>query len=106
MSSAGEITAAQRVTVCYEITQGNLALNLSNDGSASSTFIITDNRYGMSPQTVTVAAGQTVQTGWDLGFSKRWYDISVTLADDAHYLRQFAGYVETGAAGVTDPSMA
>ncbi|MFM0044945.1 DUF756 domain-containing protein [Paraburkholderia sediminicola] len=106
MASAGAVSATQEVTACYEITQGNLSLNLSNAGNVSSTFTIADNRYGMSPQNVTVAAGQTVQTIWNLASSKRWYDISVTSGTDAHFLRQFAGYVETGAAGVTDPSMA
>ena len=106
VASAGAVTATQGVTVCYEITQGNLSLNLSNAGATPSTFTITDNRYGMSRQTVTVAAGLTVQTAWSLASSKRWYDISVTSGTDAHYLRQFAGYVETGTAGVTDPSMA
>jgi phospholipase C len=106
VASAGAVTATQAVTACYEITQGNLSLNLSNAGTTPSTFTITDNRYGVSPQTVTVAAGQTVQTAWSLASSKRWYDISVTSGTDAHFLRQFAGYVETGAAGVTDPSMA
>jgi phospholipase C len=106
VASAGVVTATQVATVCYEITQGNLSLNLSNTGTAPSTFTIADNRYGVSPQTVTVAAGQTVQTAWSLASSKRWYDISVTSGTDAHFLRQFAGYVETGAAGVTDPSMA
>jgi phospholipase C len=60
VASAGAGTATQAATACYEITQGNLSLNLSNAGTAPSTFTITDNRYGVSPQTVTVAAGQTV----------------------------------------------
>lgn len=105
-TSAGSITATQTATACYEITQGDLSLNLSNAGTAPSTFTITDNRYGVPPQTFTVAAGQTVQAAWNLASSKRWYDISVTSGTDAHFMRQFAGYVETGAAGVTDPSMA
>jgi phospholipase C len=106
VASAGAVTATQGATVCYEITQGNLSLNVSNAGTTPSTFTITDNRYGVSPLTVTVAAGLTVQTAWSLASSKHWYDVSVTSGNDAHFLRQFAGYVETGAAGVTDPSMA
>ena len=104
-ASAGAVGAMPEATVCYEISQGDLSLNLSNAGAASSVFTVTDNRYGVPAQTVTVLAGKTTQLAWSLSTSKRWYDISVTSDTDAHFLRRFAGHVETGAAGITDPSM-
>lgn len=104
--SSGTSASSQEATVCYEVTAGDLAVNLVNTGKAGVTFRITDNRYGVAAQSVSVAAGQTVQVPWSLAASKRWYDLGITCDADARFLRQFAGHVEIGAPGVTDPSMA
>lgn len=105
-SSSGSNASTREATVCYEVTQGDLEISLTNGGTSGATFTITDNRYGVAAQSVTVQAGRTVQVPWSLAASKRWYDISISCDADARFLRQFAGYVETGAPGVTDPSMA
>jgi phospholipase C len=34
-----------------------------------------------------------------------WYDVSVTTASDAAYLRRLAGHVETGKASISDPAL-
>lgn len=39
----------------------------------------------------------------DLRAGKRWYDVTVTAEGDSGFLRRFAGHVETGEAGVSDP---
>jgi phospholipase C len=41
-----------------------------------------------------------------LARSSQWYDFGVTIVGAAHYLRRFAGRVETGKPGITDPAMA
>lgn len=41
----------------------------------------------------------------NLRASKRWYDVSVTSGADTTFLRRFAGHVETGATGVSDPAL-
>lgn len=42
----------------------------------------------------------------DLKAGRRWYDVSVTAEGDPGFLRRFAGHVETGADGVSDPATA
>jgi phospholipase C len=41
-----------------------------------------------------------------LGRSHRWYDFRVTIAGASRYLRRYAGRVETGQPGFSDPAMA
>ncbi len=41
----------------------------------------------------------------DLRASKRWYDVSVTSDSDSTFLRRFAGHVENGEPGVSDPAI-
>ena len=37
--------------------------------------------------------------------TSRWYDLSVTTTADTTYLRRFAGHVETGLPGLSDPAI-
>jgi len=41
-----------------------------------------------------------------LNRSHHWYDFSVTIGGVDRYLRRYAGRVETGKAGFSDPAMA
>lgn len=41
----------------------------------------------------------------DLGGSRRWYDLTVTAEGDKAFLRRFAGHVENGRPGVSDPAI-
>ena len=34
-----------------------------------------------------------------------WYDLAVTVVGNAAYLRQFAGRIENGSPGVSDPRL-
>jgi phospholipase C len=40
-----------------------------------------------------------------LAGSHQWYDFSVSVVGETHYLRRFAGRVETGKSGFSDPAM-
>jgi phospholipase C len=53
-----------------------------------------------------VRAGATVRHTVDLGASKRWYDLTVTSDAGGSFLRRFAGHVENGRVGVSDPAIA
>lgn len=41
----------------------------------------------------------------DLRAGKRWYDLTVVSDTDATFLRRFAGHVENGLPGVSDPAI-
>ncbi|MFF7352300.1 phosphocholine-specific phospholipase C [Streptomyces filipinensis] len=64
------------------------------------------NGYGGTPATVSVRPGATVKHTVDLTASKRWYDVTVTCDADPAFVRGFAGHVENGQPGVSDPAIA
>ncbi|MFC7303653.1 phosphocholine-specific phospholipase C [Streptomyces monticola] len=92
-----EVTARHRA-------DGTLELTLTNAGEAAVRLTLT-NAYGGAGKTVTVGAGKTVKHTVDTRAGKRWYDVSVKSATDETFLRRFAGHVETGKPGVSDPAL-
>jgi phospholipase C len=83
---------------------GAVDVVLSNaEGARSATFRLSDNSYGRSTTSHTVAAGQQVTVRVPVTASYGWYDLSVTCDFDSQYLRRMAGRVENGQASRTDP---
>jgi len=92
------------VQVCYEPEGGQVYVKVHNTGSAAGTVDVQANAYrGDGPWRLEVPAGGTGTLHWDLQDSGHWYDFTVTAE---HFERRFAGRVETGKAGVSDPAMA
>ncbi|MFF4604999.1 phosphocholine-specific phospholipase C [Streptomyces sp. NPDC001339] len=97
-------TAGPEVTARHVKAGGKLKLTLTNAGSGDAHLTVT-NAYGGTDETFKVKAGATVEHTIDLRATKRWYDLSVTSDTDRTFLRRFAGHVETGAPGVSDPAI-
>ena len=102
-------TERAQVQVLERRAEGSVELALRNDGNAPMIFRITlDERYptrGARTHTLEVAAGAETLDHWPLDASDHWYDLSITLAGQPLFLRRFAGKVETGKAGRTDPGI-
>ncbi|MCP3757420.1 phosphocholine-specific phospholipase C [Streptomyces sp. TBY4] len=96
--------AGPEVTARHSASTGNLVLSLTNGGTAAVNLTVT-NAYGGTAQVLRVAAGGTVAHTVSLSGTARWYDVTVVSDADATFLRRFAGHVETGAAGVSDPAI-
>ncbi|MGV9452028.1 phosphocholine-specific phospholipase C [Streptomyces sp. NPDC003635] len=96
-------TAGPEVTARH--TGDRVELTLTNKGSGTVRLKVTS-AYGGSPRTFTVRPGATVRHTADLTASRRWYDLTVTSDTDAAFLRRFAGHVENGRPGVSDPAIA
>jgi phospholipase C len=86
-------------------TGDGLELTFTNKGSGTVRLKVTSG-YGGHPRTVAVRSGATVRETADLGSSRRWYDLTVTSDADPSFLRRFAGHVENGRPGVSDPAIA
>lgn len=86
---------------------GNLALKMTNlDPNRSCTIEIIDNAYKNKPiQKVLAATGKVEEPTiiWKLEKSFGWYDITIRIAGNNNFERRYAGRVETGKAGYTDP---
>lgn len=54
---------------------------------------------------VRVAPGASVRDRWHLADDDNWYDLTVRWARDPKFLRRFAGKLETGRPGLTDPAI-
>jgi phospholipase C len=83
----------------------DIELTLTNKGARTVGLRLTDG-YGGRPRSFKVRPGATVRHTVDLRASRRWYDLTVTSDADGSFLRRFAGHVENGRVGVSDPAIA
>ncbi|SDV47351.1 phosphocholine-specific phospholipase C [Chitinasiproducens palmae] len=94
------------VRVCYDITNGNVYLTVSNSGQASAQVSIRAKAYRSDgPWNLVVAAGASTDVHWDLSGSASWYDFAVSCTELPSFARRFAGRVETGKHGLSDPAI-
>jgi phospholipase C len=90
--------------ICYEPTTGQIYLKVHNTGTQAGQVTVQSNGYlGDGMWALTIAAGATSQLQWDLSQSGQWYDFSV---QSDGFERRFAGRVEVGKDGISDPAMA
>lgn len=81
----------------------SLRLTLRNDGAAAREVALRKLAYGDAPvQLRTLAPGESARLLLPLEAQRHWYDYSVLSGD---WLRRFAGRLETGRDGVSDPAM-
>lgn len=106
VSVLGAQQASPEIRVCYDVANGKVSVELMNGGQVDAGFTVQANFYREDgPWTESVKAGQMQTLSWDLDKSGYWYDFSVTSSTDNNYLRRFAGRVETGQHGVSDPAL-
>jgi len=99
-SSAGFSPETQ---IEYGPSAGEIYLSVYNSGSRSGEVTVAANAYRTErPQSLPLAAGMTVSLSWNLEDSGCWYDFSVQAQN---FERRFAGRMETGADGTSDPAM-
>jgi len=86
---------------------GRLRLVLSNRGTAPVRVTVTPSIYPKGrPRHLVLAPNASVTDVWPLKDSAGWYDLTVTAAGSATFLRRLAGRVETGRPSTSDPSLA
>jgi phospholipase C len=100
----GKPVAGPEVKARHNASTGDLDLTLTNSGSAAVMLTVT-NAYDGGSKRLSLSAGATMKYTVDLCKSKSWYDVSVVVAGDNNFLRRFAGHVETGEPGVSDPAI-
>jgi len=97
------------VTMKYEQTNGrptgNFILQIVNRSNQSQNIVITDNSYKspVKEQSIDAAGSKDITLGTNNSFG--WYDITIKIKDSSFFARRYAGRVETGAPGKTDPFM-
>jgi phospholipase C len=93
----------------HDLLTGNVVLVFRNNSVQSYAFEITDNAYKMPAVQISIPAGAgvkgrksiTIATAKSFG----WYDFSLKLKGNQVFEKRYAGRVESGKAGKTDPFM-
>jgi phospholipase C len=88
---------------------GNINLVLHNTGRERLTIIITDNAYqtGSIEKSLNSSAYGSGKINVPLNLSKQfgWYDFTVSVEGSKLFMRRYAGRVDTGESGFSDPYM-
>lgn len=82
---------------------GNLELQVCNTGQRAYPLAIVDNAYGHPGRKKVLRAGKSMRFSFSLKESRRWYDFSLKVEGFPAFEKRYAGRVETGEEGWTDP---
>jgi len=81
-----------------------LVITLSNHNpTRAANITLTDNSYGNPPVNFDLAPAASATAPFDLTDSSRWYDVGVSIAGSSRFGRRYAGRVENGEPGQSDP---
>jgi phospholipase C len=97
-------TFKPEIQICYEPTAGQIWLKVHNTGGGEGSVSVTANAYlAAGSWSLHVGARSIGTLNWDLSSTGNWYDFTVSTALSQ---RRYAGRMETGADGISDPAMA
>ncbi len=97
--------AEPEITLEYDHKTGGISISLKNSTRKSMALQIIPNAYDYaSPGAIRLGPGKTQKKRWKLEQTGNWYDF--TVQSDSGFLARFAGRVETGKHGISDPAMA
>jgi phospholipase C len=101
-----EASSQPEAQLGYDTRAGEVHLRLMNVGTAPCRLEIA-NLYPLGSQgrRYSLAPGAAMDDRWQLSASGGWFDLSITSPDQPDYLRRFAGHVETGRPGTSDPGI-
>jgi phospholipase C len=98
-----------RSTVRPELLTGNLVVQVVNREDHALVIEIADNAYKTSNRNIVLdpAGGPraTQSLALNLNGSFGWYDFTITLKGNTLFRKRYAGRVENGRPGKTDPFM-
>jgi phospholipase C len=80
-----------------------IQLRIVNGGAEAREITITDHAYGSEAVTQLLQPGTEESIPFDLGKSSRWYDFGVAVEGSPRFSRRYAGRVENGEHGMSDP---
>jgi phospholipase C len=92
------------ILVAFDVASNQLLLQVSNSGSIADAITLTPTHraYGEDSRAIAVPAGGAVEVAVDLAPSAGWYGFTVS---SQAFRRGFAGRLETGLHGISDPAM-
>jgi phospholipase C len=84
---------------------GKVVLHVHNRAVDRQILLISDRSYGADSIKYELTPDESTSIQLDTTRGQRWYDYAVQLVDVSYFEQRFAGRVETGAWGISDPAM-
>jgi len=84
---------------------GNVDVLFVNKGKQAYNVEVKDLAYAYGSQAKTIPAGGKATVTLTLAETHGWYDFAVVVKEAATFERRFAGRVETGVEGISDPAI-
>ncbi|SAK75001.1 non-hemolytic phospholipase C [Caballeronia hypogeia] len=104
---SGASASNPEVRVTYDAKRTSLCLAMTNSGHSACRFVVLDNGYRQDgPWAFSITAQGTANVRWPVSSSGNWYDFTVTVEGQPHFLRRFAGRIESGGDLTSDPAAA
>jgi len=101
---AGNPNDPELQIACEYTASGNLRIHARNRTERPVRLRLNDESYGARAMVLNLKPGQDRSTELDLSKSHRWYDLSIAIEGNAPFLRRYAGRVEIGKDGFSDPA--
>ena len=90
----------------YEVGNRALCLTIDNNAAITCTLVLRPNAYGEPSSTILrLKPHSSIVRKLSLGKTANWYDFTLATEDGALFVRRFAGRMETGEHGVSDPAI-
>ena len=102
--AGGLTTSSANLSVesIYDTIGGGITVSVTNFGAAATNVNVVDNYTGHTKRDY-LRSGERLLTELNWNASSRWYDVLITADSDPSFIRHYAGHVETGADGLSDP---
>ncbi|MEO6894288.1 MAG: phospholipase domain-containing protein, partial [Ginsengibacter sp.] len=95
----------ERLKNSPKVFTGNIILHFNNLSDENQSIEVIDNSYKKPKQSLELNKTDSKELVLDLQKSFNWYDISVKIKGNNLFEKRFAGRVETGEPGKSDPFM-
>lgn len=105
LSALRHASSTAEASVRYDRQSGDVYLTLTNNGPEPCTMMARNHYGNTGIRHYKLAPGATSEDRWPLASSSGWFDLSIAHAGDPIFLRRFAGHVETGRPGTSDPAI-
>jgi len=82
---------------------GRLSFSCTNNGKTTEQLIFEDLSYGKEKRSLQLKGGQSITIHFELAKQNFWYDFRLTCSGFLNFEERYAGRVEIGNAGKSDP---
>ncbi|MER8101341.1 phospholipase C, phosphocholine-specific [Kitasatospora sp. NPDC094016] len=98
-----EGTARTELVALFDPQKSKVRVKITNNGPTTRTVTVANAYVKGSQQSRSLRRGASAQFTFDIRPDSRWYDITVAATDGPTFRRRWAGHLENGRPGTSDP---